>query len=100
MRAAKLEALERDQHDAFVSEIVPIPPAEEMIGGLELRSGNPQSAEQAFRTALARYPNDPWALFGLATALAREGHTAEAATTQAQLADQGGDSSFMRVEDL
>jgi hypothetical protein len=97
---AKLEALERDQHDAFVSEIVPIPPAEEMIGGLELRSGNPQSAEQAFRTALARYPNDPWALFGLATALAREGHTAEAATTQAQLADQGGDSSFMRVEDL
>ncbi len=97
---ADLQALERRQHEIFESELIPSRPAEEMLGGFDLRAGNVRSAERSFRDALERYPNDPWALFGLAAALEREGQAAEAAAARAQLAEQGGDASFLRVEDL
>jgi tetratricopeptide (TPR) repeat protein len=97
---ADLQVLEKRQHDAYGGEMIPIVPAEEQLGGLELRAGDASRAERTFRDALARYPNDPWALFGLAAALDKEGETSGAAAVRAQLAGQGGDSSFMRIEDL
>jgi tetratricopeptide (TPR) repeat protein len=50
------------------AEQLPVFPAGEALGALYYRQKNYQEAADAFRAALARYPNDPRALYGLALA--------------------------------
>jgi len=54
------------------------PPVAVSLGAALLRVGDARGAESAFRDALARWPNDPRALFGLESALRRQGRSAEA----------------------
>lgn len=48
------------------AEQVPVFPAGESLGALYYRHGDYAHAQDAFRDTLARYPNDPRALYGLA----------------------------------
>jgi Tfp pilus assembly protein PilF len=52
----------------------------ESLGGALLRSGDAAGAEDVFRTELARHPNSPRALYGLARALETAGKKSEAKT--------------------
>ena len=56
----------------------PIKPAHELYGEALLAAGRPQAAKQAFRTSLARTPNRPLSLRGLARAHAVLGENADA----------------------
>jgi TolA-binding protein len=47
--------------------------------------GRPAQAEQSFLAALVRFPNNGWALFGLAEAQRRQGDAAGARATDAAL---------------
>jgi len=71
------EALAREK-DGYTGADTPLFPSDEIIGGTYLRAGDAVAAERAYREALALYPNDPRALFGLAEALRRQGKHAEA----------------------
>ncbi|HEY6325296.1 MAG TPA: tetratricopeptide repeat protein, partial [Candidatus Cybelea sp.] len=88
-------ARENQQAD-FTGELIPLFPADEVLGAIALRHGDFAGAESAFTSALAAYPNDPRALYGLATALAGQGQAAQAAATRARFqaewkgADTGG----------
>lgn len=67
----------------FSGESIPLFPADEALGDILLRLGDNAGAKVAFRAALAAYPNDPRALFGLAQALNAAGDRAQAAATRA-----------------
>lgn len=69
-----------DQRADFSGELIPLLPAEEALGFLELRRGANARAIAAFTQTLELYPNDARALYGLASALAADGQTAAAAT--------------------
>ena len=71
-----------NQHAGFSGELVPLLPAQEALGFLELRRGDSSEAIAAFTQTLALYPNDPRALYGLASALAADGQNAAAAATR------------------
>jgi tetratricopeptide (TPR) repeat protein len=58
-----------EQHASLGGELIPLIPALEAPGGLALRRGRYAEAADDFRACLAAFPNDPRALFGLATAL-------------------------------
>jgi Tfp pilus assembly protein PilF len=70
------------QRAAFSGEMIPLIPADEVLGSLRLRRGDVAGAIAAFADALDRYPNDPRARFGLAQALAADGNSAQAASAQ------------------
>jgi hypothetical protein len=72
-----------DQYADFSGELIPLLPAKEALGFFELRSGANPQAVAAFTQTLALYPNDPRALYGLASALAADGQNAAAATMHA-----------------
>jgi len=74
----------RNQQAGFSGELIPFLPAPEALGFLELRRGNAPEAIAAFTQTLALYPNDPRALYGLASAFAADGRGAAAATTRAR----------------
>jgi tetratricopeptide (TPR) repeat protein len=61
-----------NQHANFAAESIPLLPAEEALGGLLLRQGSNAGAVAAFNAALAAYPSDPRALYGLSEALAHD----------------------------
>ncbi len=83
--AARWIARARDiQRADFSGELIPLFPADEVFGALALRQGDFAGAVSAFTSALAGYPNDPRALYGLATALAAQGQAAQAAATRAR----------------
>ncbi len=77
------EAAGNQQAD-FSGELIPFLPAQEALGFLELRRGNAPEAIVAFTQTLALYPNDPRALYGLASALAADGESGAAATMRAR----------------
>lgn len=54
------------QHREYGAEELPIIPAGEALGALCYRQKAYAKAEEAFSATLARYPNDPRALYGLA----------------------------------
>ncbi len=54
-------------------------PLRQQLGAVLLTAGRPKEAEQAYREDLVRYPNNGWALHGLAQALTAQGRTKEAA---------------------
>jgi tetratricopeptide (TPR) repeat protein len=76
----------RDQGADFSGELIPLLPAQEALGFLELRRGDASEAIAAFTQTLALYPNDPRALFGLASALAAGDQNAAAEATRARFA--------------
>jgi hypothetical protein len=84
-----------DQRADFSGELIPLFPAAEALGGLYLRRGDYAAAVGAFTDALATYPNDPRALYGLSAALAGQGELAPAAAARArfQMEWKGADTS-------
>lgn len=64
-----------------VGEQIPLFPAGEFIGSAYLANGDYRSAVDAYTSTLARYPNDPRALFGLAQAQKGLGKAVDAAHT-------------------
>ena len=91
-----IERARDNQRADFTGELIPLFPADEILGALALRQGDFAGAASAFTSALAAYPNDPRALYGLAAALAAQGRAAQAAATRARFqaewkgADTGG----------
>ena len=77
-----------DQDADFSGEVIPLLPAEEVRGFFELRRGANPQAVAAFTQTLALYPNDPRALYGLASALAADGQNAAAATMRARFVQE------------
>jgi tetratricopeptide (TPR) repeat protein len=61
-------------------------PVRETLGGAYFRAGRYAEAERTFRDDLARNPDNPRSLFGLARTLEREGRGAEAGAAQARFA--------------
>jgi len=57
-------------------------PVDHLLGAELIADGKPADAERVYREALKHFPNDGWALFGLAKALELQGKTAEAATAR------------------
>jgi Tfp pilus assembly protein PilF len=79
-----VERARANQRAAFSGELIPLIPADEILGTMRLRRGDAAGAIAAFTDALAAYPNDPRAAFGLAQALAASGNRAQAATARAR----------------
>jgi tetratricopeptide (TPR) repeat protein len=61
------------QHDTFADELIPLLPALEERGALAMRRAAFAEAADAYRAALAAYPNDPRALAGLDAARKAQG---------------------------
>lgn len=76
------------QHADFSAEVIPLIPAGEALGALELRLGNAPRAIEAFTETLHEYPNDPRALFGLARAYQIAKKPREAADARARFEEQ------------
>jgi tetratricopeptide (TPR) repeat protein len=90
-----------DQYTDFSGELIPLMPADEVRGFFELRRGANPQAVAAFTQALALYPNDPRALYGLASALAaNEQNTAAAAVRARFLQEWEGADTHLDGADL
>lgn len=59
-------------------------PIRHSLGAVLLRAGRPSEAEQLYREDLRRFPENGWALFGLATSLRAQGKTTDAADAEAR----------------
>jgi len=72
-------------------------PIRHSLAAVLLRAGNPAEAEELYRQNLKRFPENGWALFGLAQALRAQGRDAEAADVDArfQKAWQGADVTLV-----
>ncbi|HEY1975307.1 MAG TPA: tetratricopeptide repeat protein [Candidatus Baltobacteraceae bacterium] len=98
---AWLDRARDNQRADFYAEIIPFVPAGEALGGYLLRTQRYPEAIAAFDDCLARYPNDPRALFGLAQALAAQGKTAEAAQARSRFdAAWAGADTTLSIGDL
>lgn len=76
-------------------------PVGQSLGAALLKQGNARGAELAFRRALAAWPGNGWALFGLAEAQVAQGRMADAAYTRAALGRAWvGDPAALRLERL
>jgi tetratricopeptide (TPR) repeat protein len=76
-------------------------PVSQTLGAVLLAGGRAAEAEAAFRDALAQQRRNGWSLWGLAEAQAAQGKTAEAAATQAVLAEVWtGDPAILTLERL
>jgi len=86
----------QNQQDQFGGELIPLIPAGELLGGIELRHGDAAGAVAAFSADLALYPDDSRALFGLSQAFAATGAQAQAAAARArsQQVWEGADTSL------
>jgi tetratricopeptide (TPR) repeat protein len=59
-------------------------PIRHSLGAAYLKAGQPAEAERVYREDLRRFPENGWALFGLAQALRAQGKDKEAATVDAR----------------
>jgi tetratricopeptide (TPR) repeat protein len=76
-------------------------PVNQSLGSALFRAGRYDEARQAFLAALAKYPNDGWALYGLAMTERKLGRPAQAAAAQAALGRAWlGDPKWLRMERL
>jgi tetratricopeptide (TPR) repeat protein len=84
-----------NQREEFSGELIPLIPADEVLGDIRLEHGDASGAAAAFGDALAAYPNDPRARFGLSQALAAGGDAAKAAKVRASFERswEGADTS-------
>lgn len=86
------------QRGAFTGELIPLMPALEARAGLALRRGRFDEAASDFRAALADFPNDPRALFGLAAALRAANQSATAAQTAFEALWTGADTTLSATD--
>jgi tetratricopeptide (TPR) repeat protein len=76
-------------------------PVRQSLGAALLAAGRPAEAEEAFRAALRRAPNNGWALFGLAQAAKARGDGAAAREAEARLDKVWvGDRSLLELNRL
>jgi tetratricopeptide (TPR) repeat protein len=76
-------------------------PVNQSLGAVLLQQGDAQGAERAFLQALAAWPGNGWALFGLAQAQTAQGRMADAAFTRAALSRAwAGDPAALKLERL
>jgi len=76
-------------------------PVHQSLGAALYRAGKYQEAQQAFTAALARYPNNGWALYGLAASERALGRKPFAAAAQAALNRAWmGDPRWLKMERL
>ena len=76
-------------------------PVNQSLGAALFRAGKYDQAREAFTAALAKFPNNGWALYGLASAERRLGRPAQAAAAQAALHRAWmGDAKWLRMERL
>jgi tetratricopeptide (TPR) repeat protein len=74
-------------------------PVNQSLGAALYRAGRYQEARQAFTAALAKFPNNGWALYGLAASERALGRRAHAAAAQAALNRAWmGDPKWLRME--
>ena len=72
-------------------------PVRHSLGAALLKAGKNSEAEQAYREDLKRFPENGWALFGLAQALKAEGKNAEAARVDARFRKAWADADVKLV---
>ena len=76
-------------------------PVRQSLGVALLSAGRVDEAEEAFRAALRRAPNNGWALFGLLQAAKARGDVAAAQEAEARLAKVWiGDRSLLDLSRL
>jgi len=76
-------------------------PVQQSLGASLLKQGKNREAADAFTAALARSPNNGWALFGLAAAERMQGRGAQAAAATAALKRNWlGSPAWLRVDRL
>jgi tetratricopeptide (TPR) repeat protein len=74
-------------------------PVSQSLGAALYRAGKYDEARQAFTAALARYPNNGWALYGLSLAERAQGRPAQAAAARAALNRAWmGDPKWLKME--
>jgi tetratricopeptide (TPR) repeat protein len=74
-------------------------PVSQSLGAALYRAGRYDEARQAFTAALAKYPNNGWALYGLAMAERAQGRPAQAAAARAALNRAWmGDPRWLKME--
>jgi tetratricopeptide (TPR) repeat protein len=74
-------------------------PVNQSLGAALYRAGRYQEAQQAFMAAIAKYPGNGWALYGLAQSERALGRPAQAAAAQAALSRAWlGDPKWLRME--
>jgi tetratricopeptide (TPR) repeat protein len=76
-------------------------PVRQSLGAALLAAGQPEEAEAVFWQSLLNYPNNGWALYGLATAHRAQGESRAAAYTE-QLLDRAwaGDPDLLALDRL
>ena len=72
-------------------------PVRHSLGAALLKAGKNAEAEQAYREDLKRFPENGWALFGLAQALKAQGKNAEAARVDARFRKAWADADVTLV---
>ncbi len=77
---AREDALQYDEPHLWLA------PTRHALGTALLAARRPPAAEAVFREDLAHYPDNGWALFGLAAALRAQGRTADARAVEARFA--------------
>ena len=76
-------------------------PVQQSLGAALYRAGRYNDAQQAFTAALAKYPGNGWALYGLAASEQKLGRRAQAAAATAALNRAWmGDPKWLRMERL
>ncbi len=78
------EAVDRDDALNYDEPWGWMQPARHALGALLLEQGHFDESEEVYRDDLAKHPNNPWALHGLAESLAKQGKTDEARDHVAQ----------------
>jgi tetratricopeptide (TPR) repeat protein len=74
-------------------------PVNQSLGAALYRAGRYRDAQQAFMAAIAKYPGNGWALYGLAQSERALGRPAQAAAAQAALSRAWlGDPKWLRME--
>ena len=87
-----------EQATADSGELLPLLPALEVRGELALRGRAYDDAVAGYRAALAAFPDDPRALFGLAAGLQALGRDAEAASARARFRAVWGANALPALE--
>ncbi|QIK96935.1 hypothetical protein G7076_11320 [Sphingomonas sp. HDW15A] len=76
-------------------------PVQQSLGAALLKQGKNREAAEAFTAALAKFPNNGWALFGLAAAERLQGRRPQAAAATAALKRNWlGNPAWLRVDRL
>ena len=76
-------------------------PVSQSLGAALLRAGKPEEASRAFRAALARWPSNGWALYGLEQSEKARGASRDAAAARKALDRVWlGDRAWLQVSRL